>query len=66
MKDVQTAGDAFSPPKRTSSISKHGIFSLFYIFVRGHFCPPGSGPTINADLNPDLQHCCVGSKAFLP
>jgi hypothetical protein len=32
MKDVQTAGEAFSPPKRTSSISKHEIFSLLYIF----------------------------------
>jgi hypothetical protein len=65
MKDVQTAGEAFSPPKRTSSISKHEIVSLFYIFV-GHFCPPGSGPTkISADPDPDLQQFCVGTRAFL-
>jgi hypothetical protein len=65
MMDVQTAREAFSPPKRTSSISKHEFFSVFYIFA-GHFCPPGSGPTkINADPDPDLQHCCVGTKAFL-
>jgi hypothetical protein len=43
-KNFQATGEAFSPQKRTSSISKHEIFSLFSIFV-GLFCPPGSGST---------------------
>jgi hypothetical protein len=44
MKDVQATGEAFSPQKRTSSILKHEISSLFCIFM-GHFCPtePESG-----------------------
>jgi hypothetical protein len=37
--------EAFSPQKRTSSTSKEKIYYFFSIFL-GHFCPPGSGPTI--------------------
>jgi hypothetical protein len=29
MKDFQATGEAFSPLKRTSSLSKHEIYSLF-------------------------------------
>jgi len=36
MKDFQAAGEAFSPPKRTSSSSKQEISSLFPFYV-GHF-----------------------------
>jgi len=42
MQNFQAAGEAFSPPKRSSSSSKHEISSIFPFFV-GHFCPPGSG-----------------------
>jgi hypothetical protein len=34
--DVQAAGEAFSPQKKTSSTSKHEISSFFKIFV-GNF-----------------------------
>ncbi len=40
MKDVRATREAFSPPKRTSSTSKHEISSVS-IFM-GHFCPVGS------------------------
>ncbi len=43
MKDVQATGEAFSPQKRTFSIS---IFSI----LLGHFCPSGSGSD-KADQN---------------
>ncbi len=42
VKDVQATGEAFSPPKRTSSISKQEISYLFSIFV-GNFCLLGYG-----------------------
>jgi hypothetical protein len=37
--DIQATGKVFSPQRRTSSISKHQISSLFSILV-GHFCSP--------------------------
>jgi hypothetical protein len=40
MKDVQVAGEAFSPKKTTASTSKPELSSLFSIFA-GHFCTPG-------------------------
>jgi hypothetical protein len=42
IKDVQAAGEAFCPQKKTPSTSKNEIYLLFSM-LEGHFCPPGSG-----------------------
>jgi hypothetical protein len=55
-KDTKATEEAFSP-QRTSSISKHEISLLIFIFTN-NFCPSGSGFRIrilNADPDPATQ-----------
>jgi hypothetical protein len=45
MKDVKATGEASKSKPSNENIqpSKQLISSLFFSFLMGHFCPPGSG-----------------------
>jgi hypothetical protein len=66
MKDAQATVEAFSLQTRTSRTSKHGIYSLLFIFLWVKFCPsyPATADKINADTDP--QNCCVQNSVAEP
>jgi hypothetical protein len=59
MKDNHATGEAFSPQMRTSSTSKHEIYSLCSIFV-GHFCPLGSGSSLPKSMRNRIPDSATG------
>jgi hypothetical protein len=75
MKDVQATGEAFSPQKRKSSISKHEIFLTFFYFSGSYLTswiriqptktnadPCGTGSTTLVIFR--IQDICCGSGSM--